>query len=84
MKTKHDEKTMRCRMLGQQIPFGYCRTCNNSIPCKKIYDCWFQAFDIEKFINEHYSQETIAKIKTPNQGRMSIIYDILKKHKKAT
>ena len=77
MKTEFDETEGYCKMLGHFLNFSYCRSCNMNLPCSKVLDCWFQHFDIEKFINEHYSVEEQKKIFTPQKPKMQSLAEIL-------
>ena len=65
---RYDEQNNYCRMLGHYIPFKYCRTQQNGMPCAKILDCHFERIPIQEFINKHYSeaeQTTIFKQQPP-------------------
>lgn len=75
---QHDEQTRRCPLLGHQISFSYCRTPGADIPCRKIFDCWWELFDIKGFMEEHYDTETIAKILKPSAPKVSSILALIK------
>jgi hypothetical protein len=78
---QNDERTRRCPLLGHQIPFSYCRKPGADIPCRKIFDCWWEAFDVKRFMEEHYSEETIAEILKPAVPKVSAILALVKQAK---
>lgn len=77
MKESHDEKTGYCRSLGHHVPFKYCRTVNNDLPCRKIKDCWFESMDIDQFLNEQYTDSERELIFAPYQEKISTIIDLI-------
>lgn len=81
MKDAEDQRTGYCRALGHDVPFGYCRTVNGGAPCRKIRDCWFERFDVEAFINGHYSAEEQQAIFAPPPSKLATIVDLINKAK---
>lgn len=69
-------------MLGHDVPFLYCRKPGSDIPCRKIYDCWWQVFDIKSFMENNYSEETRKKVSSPPQEKMASLLDIIKEAQK--
>ena len=55
--TSQDHRTRHCPMLGHVIGLGYCRAPGVDLPCGRILDCWWEQFDVEAFIQAHYSPE---------------------------
>lgn len=43
---------IRCRRLGHDIPFSYCRKENKGHPCFKIIDCWYEHFLVEDHLRK--------------------------------
>ncbi|MBN1815953.1 MAG: hypothetical protein JW828_01245 [Sedimentisphaerales bacterium] len=76
---QHDARTIYCRMLGHEVPFSYCRQGASSQPCRKIFDCWFQTFDIETFMKEHFSEQQIQTILTPPKPKMASLIELIQK-----
>lgn len=62
MMDTHDRKLVRCRRLGHEVPFGYCRVENGREPCRLILDCWWEQFDVRAFLRENLSEEEMAKV----------------------
>ena len=58
-----DDLDIRCPRLGSSVDFGYCRTCGDSrSPCFKIFDCWWERFDVTAYFRERLSDEEFAKM----------------------
>ena len=79
---KHDKLKIRCRMLGHEVTFSYCRQPGGQLPCRKILDCWFETFDVEKFLRQHYSPEDIQSILTPSKPKLTSIVDLIEQARK--
>ena len=53
---KYDSLEIRCRLLGHQVPFQYCRSSNGNLPCRKIMDCWWErGVEIETYLRENFT-----------------------------
>ena len=78
---EYDKEVIHCRMLGHDVPFSYCRTGATGQPCRKIFDCWFQKFDIVGFMKEHYSEDEIEAIQQPPKNRMMTLVELIEKAK---
>ncbi len=76
-----DKEAIRCRMLGHEVNFAYCRQVTNQLPCRKILDCWFERFDVAQFVRENYSAEEIAKILAPPKPRITSIVELIQQAK---
>ncbi len=62
MLTGHDEDMLpRCRRLGHEITFAYCRRENFGQPCRLILDCWWEQFDVRGFLQAHLPAETLTR-----------------------
>jgi len=47
---QHDKRVLRCRRLGHDVTFHYCRTQEGCTPCPNILDCWWEVFDVVAFL----------------------------------
>lgn len=81
--TQHDRRKRRCPMLGHEVQFAYCRLPGSDTPCRKIFDCWWETFDVEAFIRAFYSEEEIARITAPRTDKVCSIVELIEKAKKA-
>lgn len=74
----HDKCNIRCRMLGHEVNFSYCRQVGSDLPCRKILDCWFETFDVQTFLNQHYTAEQIQKILQPPRPKLTSIVELIR------
>ncbi|MCP3923098.1 MAG: hypothetical protein GY714_10985 [Desulfobacterales bacterium] len=81
---RYDKLKSYCRMLGHEIPFEYCRSNNNNLPCRKILDCWFERFDIKSYLSENFSDSEKEQIFKPQPDKVSTIFDLIEKAKNRT
>jgi len=63
MLTEHDQDVLpRCRRLGHEVTFGYCREETGGRPCRLVLDCWWEWFDVRSFLQAHLSEDAMAQI----------------------
>jgi hypothetical protein len=63
MLTEHDQDVLpRCRRLGQEVTFSYCRQETGGQPCRLVLDCWWERFDVRSFLQAHLSVEAMAQV----------------------
>ena len=63
MLNEHDQDLQpRCRRLGHEVTFGYCRQETGGKPCRLILDCWWERFDVRGFLQAHLSEEAMAQV----------------------
>jgi len=80
---EHDALITRCPQLGGEVPFSYCRTLNEDLPCRRIMVCWEFRIEIGKFLNAHYSFEQIQRaLAPPSKTRMETLIELIEKAKK--
>jgi hypothetical protein len=80
---EYDALILRCPQLGGEVPFKYCRTVNDDLPCRRIMVCWEFRIEISKFLGEHYSLDQIHRALTPPaQTRIDTILELIEKAKK--
>lgn len=83
MMEENDSLIIRCPQLGGEVPFKYCRTLNENLPCRKIIICWEFRLEIGKFLSDHYSFDQIQKaLAPPSQTRIETILNLIEKAKK--
>lgn len=71
-------------MLGHPVQFSYCREPGQDTPCRKIFDCWWETFDIQSFMDTNYDEEIIAKITEPPKPKMSSLAELIQQAKERT
>ena len=52
-----DGYRIRCVRLAHEIPFSYCRSENNGLPCFRILDCWYSHFLVEDYLRSELEPE---------------------------
>lgn len=64
-------------MLGHDIHFSYCRSPGRDLPCRKVFDCWWETFDVKAFIEHHFTAEQIEQILAPPPGKTTTLVDLI-------
>jgi len=64
-------------MLGHELTFAYCRAPARDLPCGKVFDCWFETFDVRTFIGEHFTDQQIAQVLTPRVDKVSSLLGLI-------
>lgn len=77
----YDKLEVYCRRLGHYVNFGYCRTCNNGLPCHKIMDCTFEKIPIQEFLAEKYTEEEIEAALAPPANKITSLIDLINRAK---
>ena len=73
MEAAEKQLTRRCPRLGGPVSFHYCRTCEpDKQLCWKIIDCWWETFDVVRYLQERLSPEQINRLKG-KKGRAKIV-----------
>jgi len=79
---EHDQKTRRCPMLGHELAFSYCRHPGQETPCRRIFDCWWERFDIAAFMQAHYDPDILAEIRRPRQSKVASLAELIERAQK--
>ncbi len=69
-------------MLGGPVDFGYCRSMNDRLPCKRVVSCWERTVDIEKFLLRNYSAEERESMVSPSKGKVESLLDLIEQAKR--
>jgi len=81
--TAHDRRRRRCPMLGNDVPFSYCRAPARDLPCRRIFDCWWETFDVRAFLGGHFTEDDIARILAPPKDRTVTLIELIERARKA-
>lgn len=58
-----DELERRCPRLGGPVSLHYCMISGReNIPCFKIFDCWWEYFDVAAYLKEKLSEEQFDRL----------------------
>ena len=81
MDEQYDDRSIRCPRVGGDVNFLYCRSENNLLPCGWIVGCWQNRVDINKFLEDNYSDEELARIFTLPRPRVESLLKMVEKAK---
>ena len=76
---ENDHRKRRCPKLGHDLQFAYCRQPGSDLPCAKIFDCWFETFDVKSFIDNAYPPAVIAEITTPPKPKVASLIELIQR-----
>jgi hypothetical protein len=81
-----DHLERRCPRLGGQVSFGYCRMAtDDGSACWKIFDCWWEYFDVVEYLKEHLTEEQFNALANARpQPKMASLVDLIQQAKKRT
>lgn len=82
MISQYDKLEIRCPMLGHSLHFSYCRSTVGENPCRRIFDCWFQRFPVQDFMQKHFSKEILDKLSAPPKAKMLSLIELIEQAKK--
>lgn len=78
-----DDLVVRCRRLGHEVTFKYCRTLEGQTVCRTIRDCWWERFDVDSWLSKNLSPDEFEKLAAgaPPPPKISTILDIIQRVK---
>ena len=79
--TGNDQHRRRCPMLGHDLNFSYCRAPGRDLPCRKILDCWWQTFDVQSFLHQHFTEDQIQEVLAPRKPKMATLVELINRAK---
>jgi len=75
----------RCRRLGHEVAFGYCRQETGGNPCRLILDCWWEQFDVRAFLHAHLPAEAMSRVEqahtAPPPGKVLSLVELIEQAK---
>ncbi len=79
-----DDFQIRCRKLGHEVPFSYCRRENGNLPCFKTLDCWYDQFLVEDLLRSELRPEEWEKIfMKPAKPKVLTLVDLIEQSKRS-
>ncbi len=72
-----DDAELHCRMLGHAVPFRYCRSATEGLPCRLVQECWQGRFDVHAFLQARYTPEQIQEILAPSKPKLASIVELI-------
>ena len=87
MLNDHDEDIiLRCRRLGHEVNFRYCRQENGGKPCRLILDCWWETFDVREFLRANLPKEDMDLVeragRSPGVPKLASLLDLIEQAKR--
>jgi hypothetical protein len=85
-KSPFDDRKRRCPRLGHPVRFDYCRIGGeNRRPCFKVFDCWWEKFDVVGYFRRHLTPEAFESLAcaSPPDKTASLV-DLIRKAKQRT
>jgi hypothetical protein len=80
-----DDFKIRCRKLGHQICFSYCRKENEGLPCFKTLDCWYPFFPVREYLRRELSPEEFTEtFEKPQKPKVLSLVDLIERAQKRT
>ena len=72
-----------CPRLGGSVTLGYCLRCEQQRPCPKTIDCWWETFDIVRYLQEHLPAEHFeALLQARPKPKIASLVELIEKAKK--
>jgi hypothetical protein len=83
---EHDQDLLpRCRRLGHEVTFGYCRQETGGKPCRLVLDCWWERFDVRSFLQANLSEDAMAQVEraaaSPAPSKVLSLVEIIQQAK---
>lgn len=81
-----DNLQRRCPRLGSIIAFKYCLISGeDSLPCGKIFDCWWEIFDVDQYLKANLPEAVYNSLLTEKpKEKVASIVEIADAAKKRT
>jgi hypothetical protein len=76
--SQHDSRQRYCPRLGHEVAFSYCRQPGEPLPCHRLLDCWWEAFDVSGFVSENFGKESVAMLAEPPKPKMLTLLELVK------
>ncbi len=73
----HDHRIRRCPSLGHEVPFSYCRAPASDTPCRNLFNCWWQVFDVESWAFANFAKDQLRNMFEPRQGKVASIIELI-------
>ena len=79
-----DNYKIRCPRLGHQIYFSYCLSESMGLPCFKIFDCWFEHFQVEEYLQKELGPEEWKRLLIrPEKTKAQSLIELIEQAKKS-
>ncbi len=79
MISQYDHLEGPCFQLGHIVTFAYCRSTAGKQPCRRLFDCWFQRFPVQEFMQEHLDAEEPAELLRPAPPKLFSLLEMIER-----
>ena len=62
---RYDSETIRCKRLGHDVSFKYCRMLEGKTVCRSIRDCWWTRLPVDEVLHGLLTDEEFAALAAP-------------------
>jgi len=71
--------TCRCPRLGGPVSFRYCMSSgDDSRPCWKIFDCWWEYFDVVTYLKKNLAEKEFNMLlRAKPKPKISSLVDLI-------
>lgn len=66
------------------MTFEYCRTAGGELPCRRMFDCWWEIFDVEGWARTHLTEEQLAQLTAPPKPKAVSLYELIQQAQQRT
>jgi hypothetical protein len=72
--------------LGSPVTFGYCCISGDArFPCFKIFDCWWERFDVVDYLQQRLPESAFEKLRcAPPADKVASLVELIRQAKKRT
>ncbi len=79
-----DHFERRCPRLGGNVSFHYCTISGDAdIPCFKIFDCWWEYFDVVAYLKKTLTEEQFHRlVNSKPKPKVASLVDLIGQAKK--
>jgi hypothetical protein len=74
----------RCPRLGHDLTFEYCRSADGELPCRRVFDCWWEIFDVEGWARSNLTEEQIARLTEPPKPKAVSLFELIEQARQRT
>ena len=84
MQKSNKKLIRRCPRLGNPVPFRYCEVCgDDQQPCFKILDCWWEYFDVVRYLKEKLPEDQFKQLMTAKpKPKITSLVELIEQAKK--
>lgn len=70
--------------MGNSVSFHYCMTCGeDTLPCFKLGDCWWEYFDVAAYLKSKLSKEQFDRfVSSKPKPKVASLLDLIEQAKK--